>query len=218
MTTTQNMEKIIPSPLERGLEQLSYYLAPLVPMGVKPNQITFAGFGAGIFAGLSFYLASFNKTWLLIAAIAITVHLLLDGLDGAVARQRNLTSKAGYFLDLFLDCLAFIIIPLGVFFSSYDPLKIFVFNGITYALHSLLLIHWVHLRNKWIFPFFGPCEAHLTYIFMAILAFFWSGSVISIGNYAFGWFDLLTLIAVPLTTLELLVSAYKLYQELKTDN
>lgn len=211
------MQKKVPSILERKLEDLSYYLVPIVPARVQPNQITLAGFVAATIAGLSFYLASFNKNWLLVAILGITTHLILDGLDGAVARQRQLTSKLGYFLDLFLDCIAFIIIPLGVFFSSYDPLKIFIFNGIAYALNSLLLMHWVHLRNKWVFPIFGPCEVHLTYIFMATMTFLWSEPVIIIYNYSLGWFDFITLIALPLVSLEFLISAYKLFQELKTD-
>ncbi|MEG4533974.1 CDP-alcohol phosphatidyltransferase family protein [Microcoleus sp. D2_18a_D3] len=218
MTTNEKMEKVVPSLLEKKLEQLSYYLVPIVPIGIKPNQITMAGFVAAITAGLSFYLASFNKIWLLVAILGITTHLILDGLDGAVARQRSLTSKAGYFLDLFLDCIAFVIIPLGVFFSIYDPLKIFIFNGIAYALNSLLLIHWVHLRNKWVFPIFGPAEAHLTYILMAIMTFFWSEPVIIIGSYSLGWFDLITLIGVPLVGIEFVISGYKLFQELKREN
>lgn len=211
------MQKIVPSILERRLEKISYYLVPIVPESVQPNQITFAGFISAIIAGISFYLASFNKNWLLVAILGITTHLILDGLDGAVARQRQLKSKSGYFLDLFLDCIAFIIIPLGVFFSSYDPLKIFIFNGIAYALNSLLLVHWVHLRNKWVLPIFGPCEVHLTYILMAAMTFIWSEPVIMINDYALGWFELITLIGLPLITLEFLLSSYKLFQELKAD-
>ena len=212
------MEKLVPSLLEKKLEELSYYLVPIVPIGIKLNQITMAGFVAAITAGLSFYLASFNKIWLLVAILGITTHLILDGLDSAVARQRSLTSKAGYFLNLFLECIAFVIIPLGVFFSIYDPLKIFIFNGIAYALNSLLLIHCVHLRNKWVFPIFGPAEAHLTYILMSILTFFWSDAVIIIGSYSLGWFDLITLITVPLVGIEFVISGQKLFQELKREN
>jgi len=217
MTTTQSLEKIIPSLLERGLETLSYLLVPLVPMGVKPNHLTWLGFAAGTSGAIAFYLASSHKIWFLVAAAAILVHLILDALDGAVARQRSLTSKSGYFLDLFLDCLVFVMIPLGVFFSTYDPLKIFVLNAIAYSLHSLLLIHWVHLRNKWIFPMIGPCEVHLIYIFLAILTFFWSGDVITINQCSLNWFSLSTLIGVPLTILELLSLALKLLRELEIE-
>lgn len=217
MTTTQFLEKIIPSPLERGLEKLSYSLVPLVPMRVKPNHLTWLGFIAGVSGAIAFYLASFYKGWFLVAAAAILAHLILDALDGAVARQRSLTSKSGYFLDLFLDCLAFVMIPLGVFFSTYDPLKIFVFNSIAYSLHSLLLLHWIHLRNKWIFPLIGPCEVHLIYIALAILTFFWSGDVITVNQYSLNWFSLSTLIGVPLTILELLWLAFKLLRELEIE-
>jgi len=215
MTTTQTIEKVIPSPLERGLENISYSLVPLVPLAVKPNHITWIGFGASAFAALSFYLASFNHIWLLVAVVAIVAHLILDALDGAVARQRNQTSKAGFFLDLFLDCLAFVLIPVGIYFSSFAPLNIVAANAITYPLHSMLLLHWVHLRNKWIFPIIGPCEAHLGYIAMAILTFFWKGDVLTVWHYTFDWFDLIALVVTPLVLLEIFISAFKLLKELE---
>lgn len=53
---------------------------------------------------------------------------------------------------------------------------------------------------------------------MTIMTFFWSEPVIIIGSYSLGWFDLITLIAVPLVGIEFVISGYKLFQELKTEN
>jgi hypothetical protein len=53
---------------------------------------------------------------------------------------------------------------------------------------------------------------------MAILTFFWSDAVIIIGSYSLGWFDLITLITVPLVGIEFVISGQKLFQELKREN
>lgn len=53
---------------------------------------------------------------------------------------------------------------------------------------------------------------------MAILTFFWSEPVIIIGSYSLGWFDLITLIGVPLVGIEFVISGYKLFQELRREN
>jgi phosphatidylglycerophosphate synthase len=216
MTEVQDSkEKIIPSFLDRLLIELGDALVPLVPQGVTPNQITLIGFGCGIGAALSFYLASFHKAWLLAAAVLVALHIILDCLDGSVARLRHQTSKSGAFLDLFCDCITFILIPLGLYFSAYSPLHLAIFGAIAYPMHSLLILQWAHFRNKVVFPKFGPADVHFGYVIGAILTFFHEGTILSFGNYAFGWVDLIFAISIPLITLDLFVSAFNLYRELK---
>jgi phosphatidylglycerophosphate synthase len=54
-------------------------------------------------------LQNFN---VLAAAVFVDLHIILDCLDGSVARLHHQTSKSGAFLDLFCDCITFILIPL----------------------------------------------------------------------------------------------------------
>lgn len=86
---------------------------PLARNGISANTLTFAGLAVG---------------WLACAAIAlhatasgaalICVSRLLDGLDGAVARQTAPTDRGG-FLDISLDFLFYPAVPLA--FAIADP-------------------------------------------------------------------------------------------------
>lgn len=215
MTEEQQVIKIIPSPFERKFDQLAAKLIPLIPQWIKPNLITVVGFLIGMFAALSYYLASFHKIWLLIAASAVLLHLLADSLDGSLARERSLTSKRGEFLDQILDAIFFAALPIGIGFSSYAIFEIIIFSGILADLHNFLIMLWIVLREKWLFPGIGVFEYHLIFIVGAILSYFWYGSVLTLGNYSLGCFDIIVLIAVPLSFIDFCISAFKLFQELE---
>lgn len=214
MSSQQDFIKIIPSPLERSVDRFAASLVPTVPQWVLPNYITLAGFVAGLGVALSFYLASFNPMWFWVAFVGLSLHMVADSLDGAVARQRQLTSQGGYFLDQFLDTLTFIFISLAISLTPYAPLKLMALGAILYPLHMMVILHWINLRKKWIFPKIGPCECHLILMALAVLTFFWQGSVVQMGQWSLGWFDLAGLIATPLIFFEILSSAYQLFREL----
>ncbi len=81
---------------------------------VKPDQITFTGFGLGLFSAV--VIAVGFPKWALIFLIA---GRLCDGLDGAVARLSNAQSNRGAFLDIALDFLFYASVPLG--FAVLNP-------------------------------------------------------------------------------------------------
>lgn len=96
------------------LQRLLHPLAQaLVRAGVGANSVTLAGFGIGLLAAV--LIASHAY---LAGAGAIFASRLLDGLDGAVARQTAPTD-AGGFLDIALDFLFYASIPLA--FAVADP-------------------------------------------------------------------------------------------------
>jgi hypothetical protein len=96
-------------------------------------------------------------------------------------------------------------------------MKLIVLGAILYPLHMMVILHWINLRQKWIFPKIGPCESHLILIALAVLTFFWQGSVVQVGQLSLSWFDLVGLIAAPLIFFEVLSSAYQLFRELNLD-
>ena len=83
-----------------------------------PNTVTLANMFCGFLAVI--YAASdrFEK-----AAIAIGIAILLDGLDGRVARKLNATSKFGVEFDSFSDLVSFGIAPaLVMYYWAFLPL------------------------------------------------------------------------------------------------
>ncbi|MGP4843831.1 CDP-diacylglycerol--serine O-phosphatidyltransferase [Marinobacter sp. 1Y8] len=83
-----------------------------------PNLLTTASLFSGFFAMVSAANGMFEK-----AAIAIFVSMILDGLDGRVARMTNTQSKFGEEYDSLADMVAFGVAPgLVAFFWSLNGL------------------------------------------------------------------------------------------------
>lgn len=97
------------------------YIAPLLtPLvseldkrHVHPDQVTMAGFAIGVIALPLLALQLYY--W---ALFAIVLNRILDGLDGALARYQQHSSRAGGFLDICVDFLFYAMIPLGFAFAD----------------------------------------------------------------------------------------------------
>jgi phosphatidylglycerophosphate synthase len=96
----------------------------LVRAGVGANTVTLAGFAVGMLAAILIASGAYSM-----GAIALLASRLLDGLDGAVARETQPTD-AGGFLDISLDF---------VFYASI-PLAFAVANPATHALPAAALL------------------------------------------------------------------------------
>jgi len=96
----------------------------LVRAGVGANTVTLAGFAVGMLAAILIASGVYSM-----GAIALLASRLLDGLDGAVARETQPTD-AGGFLDISLDF---------VFYASI-PLAFAVANPATHALPAAALL------------------------------------------------------------------------------
>ena len=70
---------------------------------LRPNHLTVAAFIVGL-AGAGFFLGGTRRSFV-IAGLAIYASTLLDGADGMLARSRNMCTRFGAYLDLYLDRL-----------------------------------------------------------------------------------------------------------------
>jgi CDP-diacylglycerol--glycerol-3-phosphate 3-phosphatidyltransferase len=86
-------------PLQRVLGPLGHRLAA---MGVSPNVVTAVG-AIGVCAAA---LICYPKGWLFWGSFIITIFVLTDLVDGALARARGITGPWGAFLDSSLDRVA----------------------------------------------------------------------------------------------------------------
>lgn len=89
------------SALARGWLTLCYRLGrPLARAGVRPDVLTLWGVAAG---GAVVVLAGLGGGWPLLAAAAVAVSGLVDGLDGAVAVLSDRVRRLGFVLDSLAD-------------------------------------------------------------------------------------------------------------------
>lgn len=112
-------DRALNTALQRPLQRLA---SRLITVGLRADQITWAGFVLGISAIP--LIALDHAPW---AILSIALNRLSDGLDGAVARQTQPTDR-GAFLDISLDFLFYASIPLA--FALADPTR----NGLPAAI------------------------------------------------------------------------------------
>ena len=104
------------------------------------DQVTFAGFGLGLFAALCIVLGFY-----LFAILPLLLSRALDGLDGAVARAGVATDR-GAFLDIGLDFVFYASIPLAFGLASPDAnalaaatlLAAFVGTGASFLAYAII--------------------------------------------------------------------------------
>lgn len=95
----KNLSSVARKGLTRVLEPAGIALARL---GVSPNAVTVVGTVGVLIGCLGFVV----RGELLLGAVIVTLSMLTDMLDGAVARARGETSRFGAFLDSTMDRVA----------------------------------------------------------------------------------------------------------------
>jgi len=101
--------------------------------GLTPNSFSVMAFVASVAAGFAFFRGDVPAATGLVA-----VNALFDSLDGAMAREMQLASTRGDFLDHVLDRYADIFIITGIFAGGAAPWIVGVF-GLTGVLMSSYL-------------------------------------------------------------------------------
>lgn len=72
---------------------------------IHPNSITKINLVVGLSAAFILYLSKYNDYLIVASSLLIVFNILLDVLDGLVARVNNKQSKKGAFMDIFFDQL-----------------------------------------------------------------------------------------------------------------
>lgn len=96
----------------------------LIRLGITPNMLTLAGLVLAILAGISAAVG-----WLLAAALCFLVSGILDSLDGELARQGQMQSRLGPFVDSITDHYGDFALYLGIawwalFATSVDKITV----------------------------------------------------------------------------------------------
>lgn len=85
-------------------------------LGLKPNAITVLSFIVGIAAALSFSVGSWS--WLLIGAVLLQLSLVLDCVDGEVARATRTFTPFGAWLDALTDRVKELLVYAGLAYGA----------------------------------------------------------------------------------------------------
>lgn len=121
----------------------------LLKTSITPLQVTLLSILLGIVSAVLFFLADYP--YLLAGAIVLNLSLVLDKVDGQLARLRNQTSAFGGWLDSVGDILAlglcFLALSLGRFyFRGHDP--VILVSGIVCLFHLLMAFYVLETKQR----------------------------------------------------------------------
>jgi phosphatidylglycerophosphate synthase len=139
---------------------LSWLILRAFP-SVTPNQITVLGFFIGLIGSSILSLAR-NSADVLIASLILYFWCILDGVDGEIARFKEMKTPTGFFLEITFDYVIIAIIPLGTAFYLYRyfaRLEVLIL-GFTDSL-SLLFYEFVIANYYWTFFKFNTHHSNL---------------------------------------------------------
>jgi archaetidylinositol phosphate synthase len=156
------------------------WLAHRLPAWVNSDHLTLLGFISMLAAGLCYWGARYNRTYLLAVIVALALNWFGDSLDGTLARVRNrLRPRYGFYVDHITDAIGTFFLLGGLALSGY--MNPFIALGLLIA-YFLLSIE-VYLTTYTIGAFhlsfwsFGPTELRI---------------LLCIGNLALLWRPVVT--------------------------
>ncbi|HEY2412209.1 MAG TPA: CDP-alcohol phosphatidyltransferase family protein [Pirellulaceae bacterium] len=126
------------------------WLAPVLTLladtGIRPDDLTLVGLISGL-AFCPLWLWSGQPIWAKIAAMtALAMHLILDGLDGPLARHLKIDSRRGSFTDTLADQIVVTATTLALMSAPGTPLNIWI--GGTYIFVYALVVTFAMVRNS----------------------------------------------------------------------
>lgn len=217
MAYTNPVKKIIPSRLETGFQQFLYRrIGKHIPKNMTPNQMTLISALGGLFSIISTLLTHVSPMFFIGTIVGLAVHLVADDLDGYIARERQMSSKAGAYFDLITDVLfsTFLMIALG--FSPYGSLEVMIFAAPVYGIINVTAMNYIIYLNEFLFPRLGPIEAHITYTLLSVLSMiFGSKPIFTLFGVGFKIADIIIAVGLIPTYFEMVRLQIQLFRRLK---
>jgi CDP-L-myo-inositol myo-inositolphosphotransferase len=142
---------------------------------VTPNQLTLASFFFALLSGVAF--TGGRPLFFALGGTLALISTIFDAADGMLARAKQMTSRYGAFLDLFLDRIADFAVLAGGAYGYYRYSRsqtILVFGLVTVALYFLQLsLHYIEMQYLRSEKYGEGAEAKslaVSFIFVASLA------------------------------------------------
>jgi len=141
----------------------------LARLGVTANHVTVAS----LLCGLAFP-PVFHWVVPWAAFVLLLLHVLLDGLDGPLARFRGTASNRGSFTDTMVDQVVVTVVMIAMIRGGYAEL----WAGSLYVFFYLLVVTFAFVRNALLEPYswlFRP--RFLIFFWLPVEVYWWSNTL-----------------------------------------
>jgi len=137
-----------------------------------PTSLNIIGLVGFIIAGICFALSSYNRFWLIGAALGVLIHLFTDEFDGEVARIRKVTSEHGYYMDHMLDMVGLLFVFTGLGISPLMHISIAFGLVILYYIMSINVFLTTYVIGNFQISFvkMGPREIRLLIVLFTLIS------------------------------------------------
>jgi phosphatidylglycerophosphate synthase len=115
------------------------WLAAHMPRSVTPDHLTGIGFVGALLAFIGYAASGSHPGFLWLATLGLVVNWFGDSLDGTVARLRKIERpRYGYYLDNSIDCIAQLLLAIGIGLSGYVRFDLCLLALVAYLMVSIL--------------------------------------------------------------------------------
>src|SRR3954469_5912820 len=135
LPTFKNAVRVQESFLARAEKSALLWLAARMPPRVNSDHLTLLGLLALVAAGATYWLARWNRYWLIGAIICLALNWFGDSLDGTLARFRNRQRpRYGFYVDHVVDAIGTFFLLGGMALSGIMSARLTIGLLIAYLL------------------------------------------------------------------------------------
>lgn len=152
-----------------------------MPRWVTPDHLTGIGFVGAVIAFIGYAGSGSSPVLLWVASLGLVVNWFGDLLDGTVARLRKIERpRYGYYLDNSIDCIAQLLLAIGIGLSGYVRFDLCLLALVAYLMVSVLSFIRANVSGVFQITYaaVGPTEVRVGFVVLnALLIIFPPNSI-----------------------------------------
>ena len=148
------------------------WLAGNMPRWVTPDHLTGIGFAGALLVFIGYAVSGSRPDFLWVASLGLVINWFGDSLDGTVARLRRIERpRYGYYLDNSIDCIAQLLLAVGIGLSGYVRFDLCLLALVAYLMVSVLSFLRANVSGVFQISYaaVGPTEVRVGFIVLNAL-------------------------------------------------
>jgi archaetidylinositol phosphate synthase len=172
------------------------WLAPRMPRWVTPDFLTFVGVVGAVLTFLGYAFSRSQPSLLWLAILGLMINWFGDSLDGTLARYRKIERpRYGYFLDNAIDCVAALLLALGIGISGYVRFDLCFMALSAYLMMSALTFLRANVSGVFQISYagVGPTELRVAFAVLNVLILIFPPAPFDVFGLTFKYPDLISM-------------------------